>query len=771
MEFKKVFKCSDKCNYLIMTNENGQYTENSVCPFDQARIRSNDLPLYHKILSDEEIIFQIEQCIGIYEKAAQPGYLVVPQFGKSIIHKSLSHMKPISFYLLSIIVKSCIHLFLELECLKIPNDINELFSLSQEFTENDLETLRKNKCCILFKDHIQTSISNIKVELADLGCTDSNAWLYAFGAKINKIIDCCKGGCTIEERLLFEMNFEKIFVNKMLKNISSKVIKYKKGIITIEQNQKEKLISEVREKNDKYPIGMQFRVTRCPNKAMVKSLFFNTIPAEKQNNQYKLVKLFLNIEDQIKKIRSLFPLINFSNRMIQKFSHQISRDEANKIQIKQELNNVTEVYFTEFIDAWNKITDNELYYKGHKLTKEVITDESPLSAILLDDKEEGGGMCIAAAISYLSKLQNRIMARITNKKTEGKYPPQKVKKEDILDSSCLDEKKLAKYFINNPNYGAGCEIIFDFDKLQNAILMEVSKKKFISISKLQFIHYQFELINLNESSIINDIRKNIKQEDLSTEKINVYKKFLSNMQKERPLEYSKNLRLIYSSMDNVMLYLKGRKEEKSRFLSTFCQQARSNRLSNYLTENNNPIGSTELKYIISVYNLIEVEYFQYFCNEMLSEKYKNEEQKFAISQFLLRLENEKYPSVIELRDAVMRFLIRYSMANLNLNHYLSYYISRKDLWREDLSYDKILCVEKEIHSRKIVISSSYCFYRLLNELVNRPKDQSNMIENRERKDTSHLGKIEDAKGKKAAKKKGDGKKGKIPKKRKEIDLN
>ncbi|OMJ71523.1 hypothetical protein SteCoe_30227 [Stentor coeruleus] len=179
------------------------------------------------------------------------------------------------------------------------------------------------------------------------------------------------------------------------------------------------------------------------------------------------------------------------------------------------------------------------------------------------------------------------------------------------------------------------------------------------------------------------------------------------------------------------------------------------------------IANTEIKYIISIYNIIESHYFKYFV-EMIKQDYKSEKQKYSINCLISEIVSNKstqFPELSDIRDAVMRFIIRCSMAKLEIQQPLTFYIDRSDFWEEDISLDKIGLLKEELDKKKINIANCYCLYKCLIDAVDKPKDSTNFIDNKKENENKDKNRKKDqiiSKNKKGGvEAKGRGKAGKV----------
>ncbi|OMJ76697.1 hypothetical protein SteCoe_23856 [Stentor coeruleus] len=741
----KTYICSNVCDYIYFVPGCGLPMSTGICPFDKVQIGgTNDVPVNragHQALSDDQAKDHLQNCIIKYENSALKG-CHLPKFTESIVdsyeEKSFSHIKPIGFYMINVIINACLLMIIELKSISVPSIIHKLIQFNEEsYTQNEIESFRQNNYVDILNKHIDICLNRVEDVINKLGSQEAHAWLYALIGQIPQIIlSNSYTSDTPQARKKFETSFETNLLDPLLSNISQVIINYKSLLISENQISKESLVTETKIDKILYPHTSLFRITRRPDKSSIKTIFNNQISKEKRESQFFLVKIYFDMYEKVKILKSFYPILEFTNYLIEEYNHKIPRDEARNVEIGHVLfDDYSKSLFKKFIKAWKRLPDNCLQYECHLMSKPKISSESSLSLFLIDNKEAQGGVHMAAAIIYLSNLQNLILKNILEQLNlinqeksildDHKYPPQSLKEENILNFSCLKTKELVKYYISNPEYGQGNDIFYDFDKIQNAILVEICKKKLINPEKLNFMHYQFELLNFTgeNSSIITSIRANIKQEPLNAETVRMFERFFGNLYDEKRAIYPSELKNLYSSMDSVLISLKGNRENPYEKISDFCTKliiGRTRQLSVYITDQVYILAKTELKNVINAYNIIESKYFEKFCKDKLKDKYKEKNQEEDIKMLIKDIASHKplqCPELIDIRDAVMRFIIRCSAAELETKQPLTYYIKRPDFWCEDISDDKLDKLVEELKEKNIAISSCFHLYSSLNKII------------------------------------------------------
>lgn len=109
---------------------------------------------------------------------------------------------------------------------------------------------------------------------------------------------------------------------------------------------------------------------------------------------------------------NLFPIIEFTNFLIKKYNLELKRQDARKIKIAQVFDDKKDgvnikILWHNFKKAWKSLEFNELINFDSKQNtfKKDYDETSTLNNFLVDDKENEGGMCMAAAMQELARIQ------------------------------------------------------------------------------------------------------------------------------------------------------------------------------------------------------------------------------------------------------------------------------------------------------------------------------------------------------------------------------
>jgi hypothetical protein len=433
---------------------------------------------------------------------------------------------------------------------------------------------------------------------------------------------------------------------------------------------------------------------------------FSVIP-----KKYIFLDMLINRFDEISLLSNLAPIINLTNYMTDKYNHRLKRQEAKDLLIRDSIKdeNVSNL-FEKFEEAWGNISHHITQFDCKELPVGEINSNKCLAFLLPDNVELGYGLYMCAAFQYLGKIQNNLLNSffeivetntryteqfIINKTT---YPIQKIPENAIImneqyDIEFLKDLYVKYYTIYSNEIGKGSNIEYNFEKID----MDIASKFFLgkrkvdcenyNISKIQ---YQFELLSLKgNSSLITDIIEKIPQKIMDRDKCFEVTTYLRNN-----IDSRKNIALmnqIFRSLDYILCEIKyNRKSKTITTLGEMINAIRNNNIINpYLRDP--PFNSLGLDNIIHLYQIVEGFMFNYELPSLSGEYSKplsieaNENLK---NYFNTVLNNERYPSLQEIKPMLERFILRYLFTMMDSNP-LKYYISRTDLWNLDTSEDKM----------------------------------------------------------------------------------
>ena len=411
--------------------------------------------------------------------------------------------------------------------------------------------------------------------------------------------------------------------------------------------------------------------------------FIRLFSLHPEKSKFPFIDLFLKYHEKIQILNYLFPIINFTNALLAKFSFKISRKEASGRKLKEVLTKDLSLdrKFKDFKRAWKHL-DIDLSYDELRLQPITFTEEYTLNYFLVDTNPNDRGIYMAAALRYLGNINNEILSCFAkpSKSSEGKAPRyliQKLKEGDMLKFTFGMKQFLKRSWISNPDYSMGEELIYDFQRIEHALKNSLKKGKLLDLNKIECVQYNNEMLNFysKESGVINEIRNKIKQEEIGNDLRNVLTKFL---------EY-KDSKDIYNSMIKVLFFTQEFKTPENKTIEDVCQTIKFK--LNPVFRCRNHLTSLPLSNIVNLNEIMESNSFV-ILKESIRKEFtvaSNREQiKLSIENCLDRCKENSYmyPNEEDIKSAMMRFMVRYLTLEIDPEHLIIEYIGNTGFWRE-----------------------------------------------------------------------------------------
>ncbi|CAG9322655.1 unnamed protein product [Blepharisma stoltei] len=704
------YKCSSDCDFLYFVNACGGPTEKGFCPYCKREIGGighKPVPREgHENLSHEEAMKFLQDSIARREANECKG---CQNYGSFNGVKLIRELKPITSESLHLILSGSLYVILKLDVLRI-GDIASAINKPPLECEGILWAAIQNDF---------TQISSL------LSIHEPNIWIFSIISELPEIIEAFNvEPSTKEIRDNFENYFEREIINSHM-SPSSVIIDYKNNFCESFGNGG---ISDILDElkgmyKPEYPNLRLFRLIDKPSAEEMKNYFLFHNPSQ----QFNLLSIYFKNYEEIKTIESLYPIIDLTNSLLEIYNHKIARDQARNLTIKDAIfaNESIKEKFRKFKQAWKSKGIDELYYECKRLESIEFEDEnSPLSYFLVDNKEVGGGMYMAAALLELASRHNKLLGLMKDALPSNQpnsfqsssiemHPVQNAMKNHILSCELDDPDIINSSSINNPQYGKGRELIYDFEKLQSYLANSLLTKKYLDKSKLGLIQYQFELLNIQDenSGLISEIHNLICQQPFSKETEIKVKLFFKELKEKEERGYQIIVKEIYSSLDYILCYLKNSKENPEKSISDFCQRLNQAKISEFI-KGRHALAEISLFNIVALYEHIEFCYFPYM-KDLIRAEFQKSANKDVIKHQLHGLIEEcdglRLPTRLQAQNALMRFIMRCLTAELNPNLPIQMYIQKSDFWDKSVSYEQIQLFEMRF-SEKVKISHSLATY-------------------------------------------------------------
>jgi len=367
------------------------------------------------------------------------------------------------------------------------------------------------------------------------------------------------------------------------KNYFKTYIKNNKEILKIDDDTIKSILQETSNLSNlstkAYPLIQYFNVVQYPTTTEFTEQF-NLI--SDRVNKFPVITTYLNTLEDKESIEFLenFQFINpFVNYMLEKYNNKISREEAKKIKIKDELKNDKSMkkLFKNFIIGWNNVYNNLSNFDCHgRLKPKELTKEDVLAYYLNDKIEKKDyGKYIATVYKVFITCQNEFLKSFLENNRKGINEYLNLYSDQIQDEIIVQKANYNTEIVNlkveNDLYDSFDDLIFAFSNRKcfeektgkinyvnykenlfdfNAIEIELSKillpgkRLFKNEQDQDFITYAFEQFAQKEN-IISDFKGKIKK--LTS---------LSHDQKSNILHLIKKIdyNLILRNIQNLFLY-------------------------------------------------------------------------------------------------------------------------------------------------------------------------------------------------------------------------
>ncbi|CAF4533121.1 unnamed protein product [Rotaria sp. Silwood2] len=639
----------------------------------------------------------IDNYIKQYNETNRYGYYINPmQTENSTASETNEHLQPITYRLLHMFTHTLIMMLYDLKCLQSIRDTPDL----------KVNYFRKH----YLKDY--ALINNIIGQQ-----NECHIWLYRIFNNVSSF--CIDGVLDTNKKVVdFEKHIEQNVVLPHIKSVSDGIQQYK--LVYSEfireshaQSQLIDYINELVENEKQYPLLNFLTITRSNNDIV--NEFRSQFYLLQYEKLYPITDYVLKHLSELEQIGYMYPIINFTNYLLQKYNHRILRTEASTKEldfyIKNDINDKKLFsLFEQFRQAWYglKLDDVQLDCTHIKIDRtqsmEQFSKSRKLAFFLLNRSTDNSSFEVLGCIHTLAKFQNSIInfckyitiSQILHEDIERKQPAieiQKIKKEHLLviSSEVIDTiLREENGYIINYEYGKTKEVIYDYDEIETRLCNRINRIRLIDTENFNYFNYQFELYH-QDVSLFNDIRRNIKQEQISTDEKVKLQQYLRNTKMD-------DVRQFLGSLDYVFTYFRhatGRPTTSTLKKSVKILIHNTSDLHSYILNEQYPFANIPLKYVINLYELIEELVFDevmrnYVKQELITDVCVNEEEKeniigqFVGSTYMLDNISQQLKDPRVWLSVLKRLIIRVITANIDLNVSMQIYIERTDLWNEDL---------------------------------------------------------------------------------------
>ena len=279
-----------------------------------------------------------------------------------------------------------------------------------------------------------------------------------------------------------------------------------------------------------------FRVTKEPSFEDFRSAFLYSL--EDVQVKHSFLTLFFAKFHQLSMIRFLHHLLKWSRIVSSSLTLRISRKDAqsksnsfddfmkgNLLELhrsEQERESLKKL-FDKFTEAWNEMRDpvNQKLVNEEKMPRLTVND-----CVAYCLTESDFGMYLKTAIEILVSYQNSILDAIISLSASRRHPVlsflenencsgvastsiQNVKENEIINFQWSDDLFI-QHAQNNPEYGKGREITYDFELIEMELVNEIVFGKFYLTGTLKKFIFAKELFH-SCGPLLTEIRSLVKQ--------------------------------------------------------------------------------------------------------------------------------------------------------------------------------------------------------------------------------------------------------------------
>ena len=659
------------------------------------------------------------------EKSENPGLRQINLSDFKNNYKKVRNLNNISYRILNFIFYSILYFNNILGYIN-DNDIQKYFISGKNISDllDDIWISLKNLLD-------SKSINNIKI------------FINSLFPKINDLIINQEITNTQEKRLNFESQFNDI-INNCINQYQKYFEKYSEINNAISQTKLTSLKTIITQQDfpelpkNKFPFFKYFTVPTFPK--------VEDLNIEKDSNlKDKYPVIFSYLTHDLNEMEEIVHLNALEKELISKYSFNITREEARKLIIKDEIiskNDNTSKLYIKFKEAYNKLKKYNKEFGCHDLkTNHKLNDTDSLSYILNDNGVEKEGMHLAAIYQYFIDFQNGFLNNILDNKLLYKnlgYFSESINNEVYIQDA--NKNELVSLKINTSLFKSFQEIIsiysnrkifgqnginylnyknieYNYDKIENELgkIILSNKRKFKEEQK--YVTYIFEEYR-NKSEVITLFLENYPQSPLT----NGMKEKIVNFL----LEDTKDYRDLLSSINKLIFFLhnKSFKKDANIYNDIISRLPNHIQLSKKCLNLFKNIIKVNINQLIEVYEYIELQCFEEF-KDNLNNRYKDKINKDDSKKYILVIENlgkkSKLTKLI-LAKAVRKFICRYISGKRDDEQFhkdeniFTLLEARTEIWDKEFfdskNHDEIM---KEL-TDNIYLTQNYIldFYNILN---------------------------------------------------------
>jgi hypothetical protein len=337
------------------------------------------------------------------------GYHNIKTFETSTIGEKSDHLnRPVSFRFIHLLTHGLL-LFL--------HDLNYL-------TNDDLKQHLNLPSITHFRDHFEKDYT-----LLAQSSTDNQQcyiWIYKL---LNHLVneEFAKRGLlnTNEHVIQIEQLIEQKLIFTHIDSVTNEIAEYKKAYAQFIQERDsqpslESFIDELFEDEKRYPLLNFFNVTTFHTSNPLDEYILKMQTLSYAEKAYPLTTFIFKRFNNYTDIQHLYPIVVFTNYLIEKLNHRIKRNNAAEKKVLHYLTtgndqHIIRQLYEEFLHGWYSLNLKEVRYgcqtPKFELTvpKDKFAENTSIATLLLNTSRDENSLLLAAVLKTIAELQNEIV--------------------------------------------------------------------------------------------------------------------------------------------------------------------------------------------------------------------------------------------------------------------------------------------------------------------------------------------------------------------------
>ncbi|XP_046855202.1 uncharacterized protein LOC124448219 [Xenia sp. Carnegie-2017] len=237
-----------------------------------------------------------------------------------------------------------------------------------------------------------------------------------------------------------------------------------------------------------------FRITREPSFVDLRAIFFNY--SKENSKEYPVLAVLLSWFDELPYLACLYPLLKWTRFITSRLTHSISRKEAQSRPISDFIHSDLQAgesdgleeqkeMFNKFKYAWNEMHEILNQHLDDNKKMPYISEDDAIGYCLLDGDLS---VYLKTAINILQSMQNSFLDSMVATSLRTKHPAvsfltksenccgvMSISLQDVKEKDIINIEWSNKYlrYTQNPEYGCGEDIDYDFEQIENILTNEI----------------------------------------------------------------------------------------------------------------------------------------------------------------------------------------------------------------------------------------------------------------------------------------------------------